>query len=158
MAVRHLMTDDDTVKIPYYETSGFCLSNFSAHAIKYQGVVYQTAEHAFHAQKFDDTTLREQIINCGSPLMAWELGQKLKSKRRADWDDVKVDILSDILREKVKQYPEVKIALQATGTRKIIEVNEENDFWGCNADGKGQNNMGKILMKIRDELTRGVLR
>jgi predicted NAD-dependent protein-ADP-ribosyltransferase YbiA (DUF1768 family) len=36
------------IKIPYYEKSNFILHNFSAHAIKYNGVIYPTAEHAFH--------------------------------------------------------------------------------------------------------------
>lgn len=147
----------DTVKIPYYETSGFCFSNFSAHAIEFQGVKYATAEHAFHAQKFDDTKLREEIVGCGSPLAAWELARKLKPQRRADWNDVKVGILTDIIREKVRQYPEVRTALEETGNREIIEVNENDDFWGTGADGNGQNHTGKILMKIRDELVDGVL-
>ncbi len=151
------MNEDNSIKIPYYETSGFCFSNFSAHAIEYQGLVYPTAEHAFHAQKFDDATLREQIINCGSPLMAWELGRRLKPQRRADWDDVKVGILTDIIREKVRQYPEVRNALKETGNRHILEVNDNDDFWGTGADGNGQNHTGKILMRVRDELAKGIL-
>lgn len=151
------MNIEDAVQIPYYETSGFCFSNFSAHVIEFQGTKYATAEHAFHAQKFDDTELREQIINCGSPLSAWELGRKLKPQRRADWEDVKVGILTDIIREKVKQHSEVRTALEQTGDREIVEVNDDDDFWGTGADGNGQNHTGKILMKVRDELTQGVL-
>jgi len=144
--------EDTTVKIPYYETSNFCFSNFSAHTVEFKGEVYATAEHAFHTQKFSDSKLREQIRSCGSPLAAWELARELKPQRRADWNDVKVGILTDIIREKVTQHPEVKHALAVTGSREIIEINENDDFWGSGADGNGQNHTGKILMKIREEL------
>ncbi len=151
------MNDDNFIKIPYYETSNFCFSNFSAHAIKFKGAIYPTAEHAFHAQKFDDTNLREQIVKCGSPLDAWELARELKPQRRTDWDNVKVGILTNIIREKVRQYPEIETALRETGDKEIVELNNNDDFWGTGADGKGQNNTGKILMTVRDELVKGVL-
>lgn len=140
------------VTIPYYETSNFVFSNFSAHAIDFNGVRYATVEHAFHAQKFSDETLCNQIRECGSPLAAWKLAQKLKPQRRADWDDVKVGILTEIIRGKVGQHEEVKEALFASGDETIIEINPHDDFWGGGADNKGQNNAGKILMKLREEL------
>lgn len=142
----------EPVNIPYYETSNFCFSNFSAHTVTYKDVTYPTAEHAFHGQKFVDEELCKQIKQCGSPLEAWELAKELKSQRRTDWDDVKVEILTEIIREKVNQHEEVKSALLATDDREIIEINENDDFWGSGSDGKGQNHTGKILMRIRSEL------
>jgi ribA/ribD-fused uncharacterized protein len=140
------------ITIPYYETSNFCFSNFSAHAVEFNGIKYPTAEHAFHAQKFSNKEVCERIRNCGSPLAAWELAHELKPQRRQDWDDVKVEILTEIVRSKVSQHPEVKNALLATGSEDIVEVNPNDDFWGNGADGNGQNHTGKILMKIRKEL------
>ena len=48
--------------------------------------------------------------------------------------------------------PKFKKLLLATGDRYIEETNTWGDtFWGvCN--GKGENNLGKIIMKIRDTL------
>lgn len=143
---------NEPVNIPYYETSNFCFSNFSAHSVVFDGQSYPTVEHAFHAQKFDDPTLVEQIKTCGSPLAAWELAQKLKPQRRSDWNEVKVGILADIVRAKVNQHVDVKKALLDTGEREIIEINPNDDFWGNGADGSGQNQTGKILMEIRSEL------
>lgn len=142
----------EPVNIPYYETSNFCFSNFSAHKVRYKGVTYATAEHAFHAQKFMDKGLRGQIIQCGSPLEAWKLAKELKSQRRTDWNDVKVEVLTDIIREKVNQHQEVKAALLATDDREIIEINKNDEFWGSGSGGNGQNHTGKILMRIRAEL------
>lgn len=140
------------ITIPYYEASNFVFSNFSAHTVTFGDVTYSTAEHAFHAQKFSDQDLCDRIRLCGSPLAAWELARSLKQYRRADWNAVKVGILTDIVRAKVSQHPEVKRALLATGDQEIIERNPEDDFWGDGADGKGQNQTGKILMRIRGEL------
>lgn len=143
------------IAIPYYETSNFVFSNFSAHSIEFGGVLYPTAEHAFHAQKFDDNQLRSQIRSCSSPLAAWELAREFKPNRRKDWDSVKVSVLTEIVRAKVAQHLDVKEALLATGTEEIVEVNPNDEFWGKGADGTGQNQTGKILMRVRAELRGG---
>ena len=140
------------ITIPYYETSFFALHNFSANAIEIDGTTYPTAEHAFHALKFDDPRIREKIVNSSSPVTAFHLGKKYKPQRRADWDDIKVGVLEDIIRRKAQQNPDVKEALLLSGDEQIVELNENDGFWGSGADGKGMNHTGKILMKIRDEL------
>ncbi len=141
------------IQIPYYETSNFVFSNFSAHSVEYKDVVYPTVEHAFHAQKFDSLPeVQERILHAGSPLEAWTLAQEYKSQRYADWDDIKVGILTEIVRAKVAQHEEVRDALLATGGEEIVEVNPNDDFWGSGPDGNGQNQAGKILMAIRSEI------
>lgn len=141
------------IKIPYYETSYFVFSNFSPHVVLYKNVLYPTVEHAFHAAKFDDEQIKNEIKNAGSPLKAFELGKKYKPQRRSNWDEIKVSVLHEIITEKVKQHEEVKEALLATGTEEIIEDNPHDDFWGNGKDGDGQNQTGKILMRIRHEIT-----
>lgn len=140
------------ITIPYYEESYFALHNFSAHAIEIDGITYPTAEHAFHALKFDDSNLRDRIIACPSPIAAFKLGKELKPHRRPDWDDIKIDILTDIIRHKAQQNPDVKETLLLSGSEEIVEANPTDDFWGNGPNGDGQNHTGKILMKIRDEL------
>ena len=140
------------IKIPYYENSYFALHNFSAHSIDYKGFLYPTVEHAFHASKFDDEKIREEIKNAKSPLEAFTLGKKYKSERKVNWDEIKVSILYEIILEKARQHEEVRNALLSTGDEEIVEDNSEDDFWGNGSDGKGLNHTGKILMKIREEL------
>lgn len=77
------------ITIPYYETSFFALHNFSANAIEIDGVIYPTAEHAFHALKFDDPAIRNEIISSSSPVAAFNLGKKYKPVRRSNWNDIK---------------------------------------------------------------------
>lgn len=140
------------VEIPFYETSGFVFSNFSAHRIEYNGELYPTVEHAFHAQKFTEGRIRERIISASSPLVAWQLGKKYKSERREDWDRVKVALLTELVRAKTTQHQEVRDALLATENEQIVENNPDDDFWGAGADGNGQNHMGRILMQVREEI------
>lgn len=146
------------ISIPYYETSNFVFHNFSAHAIEINGTVYPTAEHAFHALKFEDEALRKRIRECPSPIAAFTLGKELKPQRRADWDEVKVEVLTNIIRHKARQNADVKEALLLSGDERIVEVNPHDDFWGDGPDGKGKNHTGEILMKIREELKEGGLK
>lgn len=140
------------ITIPYYETSYFALHNFSANTVEIDGVVYPTAEHAFHALKFDDDRIRQEIITSSSPVAAFHLGKKYKPQRRSDWNDIKVGVLENIIRHKAAQNPDVKEALLLSGDEQIVEVNPHDDFWGNGPEGNGMNHTGKILMKIRDEL------
>ncbi len=140
------------IKIPYYETSYFVFSNFSPHVVIIGGIRYPTVEHAYHAAKFDDETVKNEIKDARSPIEAFDLGRKYEHLRRSNWNEVKVGILYELVTEKVKQHEEVRLALLATGTEEIIEENPQDNFWGNGEDGKGQNQMGKILMRIRKEL------
>lgn len=73
---------------------------------------------------------------------------------RPDWDSVKVGLMEGIIRAKFTQNVGLAEKLTATGDRELVEGNSWHDlFWG--ADGKtleGENHLGRILMKIRDEL------
>jgi predicted NAD-dependent protein-ADP-ribosyltransferase YbiA (DUF1768 family) len=57
-----------------------------------------------------------------------------------------------VVRAKFTQNRILADKLIATGDTELIEGNNWRDyFWGmCN--GKGKNNLGKILMKVREEL------
>jgi len=42
--------------------------------------------------------------------------------------------------------------LMQTGKREIIEDSPKDDFWGWGKKRKGRNELGKIWMKLRDEI------
>merc|ERR1711924_13279 len=73
---------------------------------------------------------------------------------RADWDAVKYDILLKILRAKFEQHAMLRDKLLESGDRLIANVG--TDRWeGMSAAGgiaTGDNNMGKALMQVREEL------
>lgn len=135
--------------IKFYEGSYYMLSNFSAHEVEYDGVLYKTSEHAYQVAKFKDPETRSKIKHATSAFLARAYGQA-QDGRIENFD--KVAVMKDIMRTKMQQHADVREALHATGNA-IIEKNHPKDyFWGTGADGSGKNVMGKIWMEIRDEL------
>ena len=78
-------------------------------------------------------------------------------KVRSDWDNVKYDIMLEVLRAKF-QDEYLKTKLLETDPQYLEETNywHDNFFGNCICDKckniEGKNYLGKILMKIRDEL------
>lgn len=126
------------------------LSNFSSYGFELEGVYYKTVEHYFQAQKCVNKKEFQQIVNAETPALARKLGRKVSLRK--DWPEVKEEIMMKGVRAKFTQNPEAKELLLKTGEAELIEGNTWGDtFWGvCN--GKGQNKLGKILMKIRKEV------
>jgi len=125
------------------------LSNFYPCRIEYEGIIYPSAEHAFQAAKTLNIQQRKQIADATTPGIAKRMGRKVIL--RNDWEDVKLGVMTEILRKKF-QNRELANKLLTTGSQELVEGNYWHDyFWGvCN--GKGQNHLGKILMKIRERI------
>ena len=75
---------------------------------------------------------------------------------RSDREDVKYGIMEEIVRAKFTQHPELAVRLLATGDKVLVEGNHWGDTcWGVDVrTGQGENNLGKILMRVREELRR----
>jgi len=154
--------------IKKFQGKYFFLSNFSPAEIEHNGIKYPTIEHYYVAMKankmqflngvyyaFDD--FREMVAKLKEPAFAKKIGKMISIRK--DWHDVKFDIMYWGIKEKFKNE-KLKEMLLSTGDEEIIEGNVWHDqIWGsCDCDkcrGKGKNHLGKILMKVRDEL-RGV--
>ncbi len=129
------------------------LNNFSANAVEIDGVVYPTSEHAYQAAKCTDFQGKLDIIAARSPELAKEISnQTYAGAKRPDWNEVKLGIMESVLRAKLNQHQEVRDALIRSSNAEIAEDSPVDDFWGRGKDGNGQNNLGKLWMKIRSEL------
>lgn len=140
----------DSFMINGFNGENAFLSNFEPCEIEYMGFTYPSVEHAYVACKSDSI---EHKKTCTSTLFT--AGQIKKIGRSAkligDWDNKKLAIMLNLCRIKFNQEP-FKSKLLATGKQELIEDNFWNDFfWGV-CRGVGENNLGKILMKIRSEL------
>jgi len=136
------------------------LSNFYSVKIEHQGIKYPSVEHYYVAmkvktdQQIDGRNIA--MIDCRELIARMPQASKVKQfgkiiKVRRDWDDVKLDVMLWGVREKFKQE-DLKQMLLDTGEQELVEGNTWNDtFWGV-CRGEGQNNLGKILMKVRMEL------
>jgi ribA/ribD-fused uncharacterized protein len=117
----------------------------------YDGRQYGTVEHAYQAAKTLDLSARAYIRVAASPAIAKKLGKK--AKIREDWEEVKVEIMRRLLRQKFLHHP-YSTRLKETGDELIVEVNWWGDrFWGV-CEGDGQNYLGRLIMEIRSELLR----
>ncbi|HEX5448212.1 MAG TPA: NADAR family protein [Candidatus Saccharimonadales bacterium] len=146
-------TDD---AVYFFSTAYDPLNNWSAHQVKIWGQVFPTLEHAYHYKKFDQQNpeIAKRILETPSPWAAMQIERQHKSKRRTDWQQVKISIMEELCRAKLDQNEDMRERLMATGIKNIYENSPWDEFWG-HAQGKGQNQMGKILMKLREELKNG---
>ena len=124
------------------------LSNYYEINFEYQGFIYGSCESAYQGQKVNEPELFSRLRPHDSKKTA------RKMKTRDDWDKIKLAVMEEIVRAKFTQNHELAQKLTATGDSLIIEENNWHDtFWGVdNKTGEGENNLGKILMKIREEL------
>jgi hypothetical protein len=126
------------------------LSNFYSAPVHYEGIEYPTSEHAFQAAKTVDKNQRLNIAMLETPGEAKRYGKTVRI--RSAWDDVRVGVMAEIVDAKFTQNPHLLEMLLATDDTELIEGNVWGDtFWGV-CDGKGENNLGKVLMEVRQHL------
>lgn len=130
------------------------LSNFVPCRVKLDGVFYPSVEHAYQAAKSLNVEERIILEKARGPRHAKRLGQLIT--KRPDWDDVKEDIMRDLLIQKFSQPHFMKLLL-STGDAYLEETNTWKDiYWGVYQE-KGLNRLGCILMDIRADI-RKILR
>lgn len=145
---------DNDKQVFFYEQDFYVLSNFSSFRLHWRGIDFDTAEHAYHCEKFFPTVvgIAHEIQGARSAHDAFKIAERNKEYRRSDWDDVKVGIMRDILRAKAEQHEYVRRKLLATGDRELVEDSWRDDVWGWGPNKDGQNLLGKLWMQVRAEL------
>lgn len=135
------------------------LSNFYPCRVSYKGLEYHHTEGAFQAQKSLNEQDKKVIANMVNPSEAKKAaGRRGFVKLRPDWEEVKDQIMDEVLIAKFTQNPELRDRLLATGDAMLVEGNTWHDnYWGncicarCRTK-VGRNQLGKNLMSIREEL------
>lgn len=148
---------DTNAQVFFYEQDFYVLSNFSAFTLHWRERRFDTSEAAYHWEKFPADSchaIRDGILFAPSAHEAFKIAERNKLYRRADWDDVKVDIMRTILCAKADQHEYVRRKLLATGDRELIEDSWRDDFWGWGPNRDGKNMLGKLWMQVREELRR----
>lgn len=157
---RILYFDRDRANFPF-------LSHFYPAPILLDEETWPTVEHYYQAQKSDDPAYRDAIKQAASPGMAKRFAasphaprrvsqqswfRKHGAQPRADWAEVRLDVMRRADRAKFSQHPQLAEMLLATAPAELIEDSPFDSFWGQGQDGLGQNWAGRILMEIRDRL------
>ena len=139
------------MKIDSFSGEHRWLSNFEPCKINAFGYTYQSVEHAYVAAK---STVSEHHLltwSCDTPGQAKRLGREVEL--RTDWEEVRLYYMRTFLEQKFSPGSELRAKLDATKGIELIEGNHWGDtFWGvCN--GVGKNNLGLLLMAIRDDIS-----
>lgn len=129
------------------------LSNFYKCEVEIFGVKCPTTEHAYQAAKTEVPSEREEILKSKTAAESKKLGSK--ATVRVDWGQIKLGIMENLLRQKFAKGTDLLEKLKNI-KGEIVEGNWWHDnFYGVCACDKcglsGRNELGKLLMKIRDE-------
>jgi ribA/ribD-fused uncharacterized protein len=140
------------MKIKQFNGGYNFLSNFYPSPIRIDGVSWSTVEHYYQAMKSKDAKWQDKVRDADAPRDARRMGRRVKI--RDDWEYVKDSIMEKAVRTKFTQHAYLKRLLLNTGDLELEEGNNHRDkYWGIDLKtGIGKNMLGKILMKIRDEL------
>lgn len=127
------------------------LSNFFPAPVFIASYPWPSVEHAYQALKTVDPAERDRVAQAETPGQAKRLGDELTV--RADWAEVRVPLMKLCVRSKFIQHGQLAARLLATGQALLIEDNHWGDhFWGV-CDGEGENQLGRILMEVRAEIS-----
>lgn len=128
----------------------YFLSNYFEVPVAYNGIVYRNSEAAFQAQKTTDVNAQLKFAHYSASI-AKRYGRQLHL--RSDWEQIKDGVMYEICKCKFEQNPLYRLRLLATGDEELVEGNSWGDtYWGV-CKGKGENHLGKILMRICEELS-----
>ncbi|MFX1295973.1 MAG: NADAR family protein [Promethearchaeota archaeon] len=122
------------------------LSNYYKAKIIVDGKEYATTEHYYQSKKHAGTDLEEKIRRAPTPgkakSLAWTKNLPI------DWEIRKEDVMLVALRAKFDQNPDLAEKLLATGDANLHEDSPTDIYWGV----KGADRLGKLLMKVREEI------
>jgi ribA/ribD-fused uncharacterized protein len=123
------------------ESPGICLGE----------LYFPTTEHAYQAAKWPEN-LRSQFLDL-SPSEAKRRGSEAPGFNARKWNKMKYDLMYELNWQKFHNFKYLRDMLMETDGYQLEERNHWGDQdWGTNAEGVGENNLGKILMRIRDKL------
>ena len=110
----------------------------------------------------NDLTTMEKIMHADKPYQCKKLGRQVKNWNQEVWDQHTCDIMYDALYYKFSQNDDILQKLLSTGNSILAEASLRDRIWGIGLNitdaqsGKnwrGQNLLGKTLMRVREYLS-----
>lgn len=130
----------------------FFLSNFYPCQVEFESIIYPSSEHAYMAAKTVDVSVRKTILNIETPGKVKQFGKTIEL--RSNWNNLRLHFMDLIVKSKFSNSDLMEM-LDETKGYELIEGNTWGDkFWGQSPLGVGRNELGKLLMSIRDDITR----
>ncbi|PPQ74912.1 hypothetical protein CVT24_003022 [Panaeolus cyanescens] len=130
--------------------------NHSPHPIVYNQRRYPSALHLSEALKFYPVKpeISEMIRTCGPVDEVYPLSARYSEYIRGDWNENFMDIMEDVVYLKFMQHADLLSLLLSTQGALIYD-DESDSFWGSGPDGTGNNELGKLLERVRDRHAAG---
>lgn len=139
-------------EVRFFEGRWHCFSNSSSDRVHWRNNDYMTSQHAYQSAKFvGNPVTREAVRLACSAHDAKNIARKNDGYKADNWQEIRLGIREEITRAKMERHTYIQEKLLETGNMEII-CDSMNPFWGRGPDGKGLNHMGKIWMKLREEL------
>ena len=139
-------------------------SNFYYGEFEYKGYKVTSSEQAFMLEKalMFDKSMVERILSTTNSAEIKKLGRKVKNFDEKKWNEVRYDIMVDILCAKFSVEP-LKLELVGTDDEFIVEASPTDKIWGAGlalGDPRlnyaryypGRNLLGHALMDARARL------
>jgi ribA/ribD-fused uncharacterized protein len=132
----------------------YVFDNFAPFQIEWRGKLYPTTEHAYQSAHFIETNpdLAEQVRMCRSPRVASDFANSNRNQDDPNWKEKRVAFMEEIVRCKFEQHPYIQKILAESGNKYLVEMNDDDEFWGWGKNHDSQNQLGTIWMKIRSEI------
>lgn len=155
--IRTSETKSDEIKFYRANEKPFgAFSNLFRRPVMFEGRLFPTAEHAYQAGKIRKDKVREWILNAPTPALVAMAAHGLYTWDIVpNWSKIKFDRMRDVLRAKYTQHEDLRQLLLSTGNSRLVEAGRVNNLvnrtWG-QVNGRGQNMLGVLLMRLRVEL------
>ena len=125
--------------------------------VYYQGLIYRSVAHAYQAARSDQQHIREKIGLADTLQELYDIASKVEDP--PNWQNDRLRVMEKLLRDKFRRNRDLRDKLKATGTRELIntywEYSTSNVYWGV-VEGKGQNQLGRLLSNIRHDIIHNV--
>ena len=140
------------------------LSNMSSCPLEIEGIPFKSSEHLFQTLKFATSVSITAVYHSKNAKIAKMIAkhwQSIDGHRRADWEQIVLDVMKFCLQQKYEQCLEFREELERTKGYNIVELQVKKtdkelsraNAWGVKTKGEnyvGPNLMGRLLMELRD--------
>ena len=146
--------NEDEESITGFSGRWEALSNWFPATVVHGGKQYPSVEHAFQAAKAAaEPDQAEAIRRAPTPKEAHALGQTVALP--PGWERRRRRVMETLLRDKFRRDATLRERLLRTESKNLIASNGWGEaFWGVSG-GNGANELGKLLMALRDEARAG---
>ena len=147
---------------------GSPFSNFYECSFEEKGIIWKSSEQCFMAKKaayFDDFEIYDMILESKTPKDAKKLGRQVRDFDADKWMEVCFNEMYDAVYAKFSQNSNLKelILSDEFENKGFVEGSPFDAIWGVKMDWRnpdiddednwqGQNLLGKVLNKVREEL------